>query len=158
MILDCNEIIANRLWVGRYIRPEDVKLLRKMGISAVVNLQSEEDFVNYSIPFNKLLKAYTQAEIELRHIPILDFNEEALAANLVQGVKEIEEALTPRWAKIYLHCTAGINRGPTLAAAYLIKAQGLSAREAYDFVAAQRHCSPSLGILEQYETSLKNMS
>jgi protein-tyrosine phosphatase len=156
MILDCNEIIQNRLWVGSFVRPEDVAHLRQIGITAVLSMQSDQDLVNYNIPIKKILKAYALAEIELRRIPTLDFDQKALAANLSQAVEEVEEALVPRWAKVYVHCTAGINRGPTLAAAYLIKARGLSAQEAYDYVTTRRHCSPYLATLEEYEMSLKS--
>jgi protein-tyrosine phosphatase len=155
MLLDCNELIPDRLWVGSYIRPEDIRSLRQLGITSIICLQSNEDLSNYGIPLKKLLKAYALAQIEFRHIPTEDFNQQALAENLERGVAEIEAAMAPRWGKVYIHCTAGINRGPTLAAAYLIRSRGISAQEAYDFVVARRHCSPYLAVLEQYEESLK---
>jgi protein-tyrosine phosphatase len=156
MILDCNEIIQNRLWVGSFVRPEDVKTLKQMEITGILSLQSDQDVTHYSVSQKKLLRAYALAEIELRRIPTADFDKEALAANLPRAVEELEKALAPLWAKIYVHCTAGINRGPTLAAAYLIKCHHLSAREAYDYVTTRRHCSPYLSTLEEYEASLGN--
>lgn len=155
MIIDGNEVLAERLWVGSFVRLEEVKLLRQIGITAVVSVQSDEDLITYHIPVKKLLRAYDQAEIEFRRIATPDFDKNALGANLGQIVAEIEAALAPRWAKVYLHCTAGINRGPTAAAAYLIRARGFSAQEAYEFVLARRHCGPYLDILKEYEESLK---
>ena len=35
MIIDCSEMIPDRLSVGRLIRPEDVRLLVQMGIADV---------------------------------------------------------------------------------------------------------------------------
>ncbi len=154
MILDCNQVIPDRLWVGGFIRPEDLKLLKQMGITTTINLQSDLDLANCNLSMNKLLDAYALSEIELRRFPIPDFDPKALAANLTQAVGEVEEALAPRWAKVYVHCTAGINRGPTLIAAYLIKVRRLSAREAYDYVTTRRNCSPYLGVLKEYEASL----
>jgi protein-tyrosine phosphatase len=154
MILDCNEIIPDRLWVGRFLHPQDVALVHQLGITSVVSLQSDEDLSQYNIPFKKLLKAYQQADVELVRVPILDFNKESLANNIENAVAAIEEALVPRWAKVYLHCTAGINRGPTLAAAYLMKNQKLTAKEAYKFVMDRRHCSPYLDSLEFYQEIL----
>jgi protein-tyrosine phosphatase len=156
MILDCDEIIQGRLWVGSLVRPEEVKFLKQMDITAILSLQSDRDLENYGIPQEKLLKAYALAEIEVRRIPTQDFDEQALAANLPQAVEELEAALAPPWARVYVHCTAGINRSPTLAAAYLIKIRGLSAQEAYDYVIARRHCGPYLATLEEYEASLKS--
>jgi protein-tyrosine phosphatase len=155
MILDCNEIIQDRLWVGSYIRPEDVRLLRHMGITCVLSLQSDQDIAFYNLSLKKLLKAYAEAEMDLRRIPTPDFDKKALSANLPQAVEELQNALAPRWGKAYVHCTAGINRGPTLAAAYLIKTHGMSAQEAYDYVVARRDCNPYIETLQEYELSLK---
>jgi protein-tyrosine phosphatase len=132
MILDCNEILQDRLWVGSYIRPEDMPALRQMGITAIVSMQCDEDLSHLKISLKKLLKACATADIEFRRIPTRDFDKESLLSNLPGAVAEIETVLGPRWAKVYVHCTAGINRGPTLAAAYLIKTWDMPAQEAYD--------------------------
>jgi protein-tyrosine phosphatase len=154
MFLDCSEILPDRLWIGAFIRPEDMALLQKMGVTTVVNLQSDKDLETYNINLKKLLKAYTKAGIELHHIATPDFDQKALLENLEECIAELQAALTPRWTKVYLHCTAGINRGPTVAAAFLIQSQGYSAQEAYEFVTSRRHCRPYLAVLEQYEASL----
>jgi protein-tyrosine phosphatase len=155
MILDCNEIMQDRLWVGSYIRPEDVPSLKQMGITAIVSMQSDEDLSQLKISLKKLAKAYAAAEIEFHRIPTQDFEQESVSENLPGAVAEIEAALAPRWARAYIHCTAGINRAPTLAAAFLIKTRNMSAREAYDYVTSRRHCSPYLAVLQKYESSLK---
>lgn len=154
MILDCNEIVPERLWVGSYVRPQDIGFLQKLQITAIVNLQSDWDLASYNIPMKKLLAAYAAADIRLHRIPVPDFDRQALATHLPEAVATLEEILTPRWSKAYVHCTAGINRGPTLAAAYLIKKLGMTAREAYDYVVARRECKPYLEALLEYEASL----
>jgi protein-tyrosine phosphatase len=156
MILDCNEVIPDRLWVGSFVRPEDMPHLRQMGITAIVSMQSDKDLLDYKISMKKLLKACEAADIQYRRIPTQDFDQKALSATLPQAVAEIEKVLSPRWAKAYVHCTAGINRGPTLAAAYLIKSQGLSAQEAYEYISTRRHCSPYLEVLQRFESFLKD--
>ncbi len=155
MLLDFNEIIEDRLWVGCYVRPDEVRYLRQIGVTIVLSLQSDRDLDYYGIQTGDLLRAYEMAGIELRRIPIPDFDKQALAANLSQAVDELGKALTPRDSRVYVHCTAGVNRGPTLAAAYLIKVRGLSAQEAYEYILARRNCSPYLDTLESYEASLK---
>jgi protein-tyrosine phosphatase len=156
MMLDCSEMLENRLWVGSYVRPQEVKFLKQMEITIILSLQSDQDLSYYDISVNKLLEACAQAGIELRRIPIEDFDRQALSANLPAAVDDLEDALAQPGARIYMHCTAGINRGPTLAAAYLIKNRGFSAKEAYDYVLNRRPCSPYLATLEEYEASLKN--
>jgi len=155
MILNCNEIIPDRLWVGRYVGPADVKHLSELGITTIMSLQSDEDLAYYGISLKRMMRACREVEIDLCRMATNDFDAVALAQNLPRCVAALEAALTPRWARVYLHCSAGINRGPTTAAAYLIRSRGWSAREAYDYMTARRNCSPYLTVLEQYEAALK---
>ena len=156
MIFDCDEIVEGRLWIGSYIDAESVRSLRPLGITAVLSLQSDRDLEEYNIQWAKLLNAYELAGIQIHRVPIPDFDRQALSANLSRGVAELETALNLPGSKVYVHCTAGINRGPAVAAAYLIKTRGLSAREAYDYVTARRSCNPYLDCLEAYEASFKS--
>jgi protein-tyrosine phosphatase len=154
MIFDWNEIIQDRLWVGSFVRPEDVRLLEQMKISTVLSLQSDQDIASYRIPTERLVKAYTSAKIQYRHVAIPDFDTQALSTMLARAVGELETALKPSGTRVYVHCTAGINRSPTLAAAYLIKNNHLSAREAYEYVMDRRQCSPYLAVLQEYAESI----
>ncbi len=154
MIFDWNEIIQDRLWVGSFVRPEDVRFLEEMNISTVLSLQSDQDIAGYSIPTERLLQAYTSAKIQYRRVAIPDFDTQALSTMLAGAVEELETALKPSGARVYAHCTAGINRSPTLAAAYLIKNKRLSARKACEYVMNQRQCSPYLIVLKEYAESL----
>jgi protein-tyrosine phosphatase len=155
MILDCSEIISDRLWVGGYVRPEDAPLLRKMEISCVLSLQSDRDLSTYNINLKKLLKAYALLEIELCRVPTPDFDKRALSSRLPQAVEELKKALIPRWGRAYVHCSAGINRAPTVAAAYLIRTDGMSADEACEYLVARRDCNPYLDVLKEYEASIR---
>jgi protein-tyrosine phosphatase len=152
MMLDCSEILESRLWVGSYVQPEDVAHLRQLGIKTVLSLQSDRDFEHYGISLKALVHSYALAGIDLHRFPIRDFDKSELVANLAPGVQELTKALSPEQAKVYVHCTAGVNRAPTLVAAYLMRALKLSARDAFDFVCMKRHCSPYLDVLEIYET------
>jgi protein-tyrosine phosphatase len=155
MLIDCNEIIPSRLWVGRFVRYEEVRVLQQMEITTVLSLQSDDDLAWYGVPERKLSKAFLEAGIESRRIPVPDFNIEALDHNISECAVEIRSALAPPWTRVYLHCTAGINRAPTAAAAYLMLAQGISAQEAFNCVTSRRHCSPYIDVLQHYEITLK---
>jgi protein-tyrosine phosphatase len=154
MLFDYNQIIPGRLWVGAFVRPEDAKQLQRMGITIVVSLQSDQDFKQNGISLKKLLRALEDANIDLRRVPVEDFDKRGLAGKLPACIAEIEAALAPGWAKVYVHCSAGINRSPTAAAAYLMKSRGLSAQEAHDYLVERRDCNPYLDVLEEYETEL----
>ena len=143
-----------RLWIGRYVDPSDIKLLGALGITTLVSLQSDQDLAYYGISIARILRACEEARIDFRRIAIPDFDQVALAQNLPQAVAVLESALAPSQGRVYLHCSAGINRSPTAAAAYLIRSRGLSAREAHDYLTSRRNCRPYLTVLEQYEMSL----
>ena len=156
MIFDYSQVIEGRLWVGTFIRPEDAKELGRMGITDVVSIQSDEDLEERRIPLGRLIKALADAHIDLHRVPVRDFNSEELALKLPRCVAEIEAALGPAGAKVYLHCTAGINRSPTAAAAYLMKSRGMSAQDARDLLVSKRDCDPDLDLLKRYAYQLAN--
>jgi len=154
MGLDCSEIISNRLWVGRFIQLQHVEVLKHMEITMVLSLQSDMDLSMWGISAPQMSLAFGRAGIASRRIPVPDFSPELLAAHLTECVHEIREAMFNQNARIYLHCTAGINRAPTAAAAYLMRWRGLSAEEAYGYLTARRECRPYMEVLKQYERTL----
>lgn len=145
------------MWVGCYVRPQDIDALKIMNVTFILNLQSDRDLANYNISLKRLMKAYDLAGMEMFRTPIPDFDRLALGMLLPHAVEKLENALAPESAKVYVHCTYGINRGPTVAAAYLVKAGGLSAREAFSYVTARRKCSPYLDTLQEYEDHLNRI-
>lgn len=155
MLLDCDEVLPKRLWIGVYLRPKDVEALSQRGITSVISLQSDEDLNSFGLSADALSRAFGNAGIGYRRVPTPDFNRVALARNLADAVAAVDSALQQAEACVYLHCTAGVNRAPTVAAAYLIRALGKSALEAYEHVTARRKCSPYLSILEEYAVSLE---
>jgi protein-tyrosine phosphatase len=157
MALDCSEVIPGRLWIGGFVRDEDIARLAQMGITDVISLQSDEDLLNCGLSARKLLKDYTAAGIRLIRNPVEDFNKAVLADRLPECVNALENALASEQSRVYLHCTAGINRSATVAAAYFIKSGRMSAKDAFRFVATCRRCSPYLSLLELYESSIRDV-
>ncbi len=153
-MLDCDEIIPERLWIGGYPETEDMDQFRRMAISAVVSLQDARDIAGLGISLKRMGDAYGQAGIEFHRVEVRDFDKEDLLEKLSLCVGEIEAALARRSARVYLHCTAGLNRAPTAAAAYLIRSRGMSAQQAHDYVVARRYCRPYLDVLKKYAASL----
>lgn len=153
MSLDCNEIIPGRFWVGACLQPNDVILLRQMGITTIISLQSPDDLLFCGISEKSIARACADSHIELRRAPVQDFNRVALSERLPHCVNQVENALAGEGARVYLHCTAGVNRAPTVAAALLMCQRGMRAQEAFDFVSARRRCSPYLAVLEAFDPS-----
>jgi len=158
MLGDYNQIIPNRLWVGAGIRPEDSNQLRRMGITTVLSLQCDIELKRSRISPRKLSAALEEADIELLRIPVMDLNKADLVAKLPSCVGELEGALARGWAKVYLHCSAGVNRSPTVAAAYLMKLQKLSVKEAFDYLMKKRECAPDPEVLQRFSGQEAGMS
>jgi protein-tyrosine phosphatase len=154
VLFDYNEIMPGRLWVGSLLCPQDAKQLRRMGITMVISLQSDQDLKSRGINLKKLVQSLEEFDVDMVRLPIQDFSEEAVAGQLSDTVAKLEAALAPGWSKIYLHCTAGINRSPTVAAAYLMKSLGWTALQAYDYIVEKRECQPYLAVLEKYGEKL----
>ncbi len=154
-MLDFNEIIPERLWVGCYPQEEDLSQIQQLAITTVVSLQDQRDIVHLGISLEKLNCAYIQAGIKFRRVAVKDFDTKDLLQKLTRCVAEIEAALAHGSARVYLHCTAGMNRAPTAAAAYMIRSMGMSAQQAYDYVVTRRYCRPYLAVLEDYAAALK---
>ena len=135
--------ILPELYVGPCpVTTEDLDALRREhGISAVVNLQSEEDIRQIGYDWKGLKRHYRQAKMELRHVPIQDFDPEDLRKHLPACVQALNELLRDDHI-VYVHCTQGVGRAPTVVVTYLHWIQQWDLDEALRHVSARRRCSP----------------
>jgi atypical dual specificity phosphatase len=140
--MDFDQILP-QLFVGSCpIDPADIDLLKShFGITAVLNLQTEEDFTYWGINWQEVEAAYHRSGIELRRVPVQDFNREDLRQRLPACVQALDELLRSGHT-VYLHCTGGVNRSPSTAVAYLHWVQGMGFDEAANYVKERRACDP----------------
>jgi protein-tyrosine phosphatase len=140
MILDK---ILPELFVGSC--PKDVEdidsLKKKVGITAVLNLQTDEDFANWKIDWQEMEAAYHRRGIALRRVPVQDFDPENLRRKLPACVRALDKLLRAGY-KVYLHCSGGLNRSPTVVIAYLHWLGGMGLDQAADYVTERHFCEP----------------
>jgi len=142
------DVIRPELLVGEYPNPEDVAWLRDThGVTAVVSLQDDADLASKNLALRELERAYRQERVTFHHMPIPDGATEVLADRLPAIVTLLVE-LIARGERVYLHCSAGMNRAPTVAIAYLHVQEGLPLAVARDDVKGRRHCVPYMRALE----------
>ena len=96
---------------------DDVAFLGRKGIGCLVSLTEEP-------PDGEVLEA---AGIEQQHIPVEDFT--APTIEQMAELVAIVEASVAEGTAVGVHCTAGLGRSGTMAAAYLVS-QGATADEA----------------------------
>lgn len=136
--------ILERLYIGSCPRTnEDIEVLHLTGIAAILNLQTDEDEAYANIDWRRLEAGYRAHSIEIRRVPVRDFDPQDLTTKLPECVRTLRELLDAGHA-VYLHCTAGTGRSPTVTIAYLHWHCGMNLNEAYQYVRSRRSCSPTL--------------
>ncbi|MDQ7850063.1 MAG: dual specificity protein phosphatase family protein [Armatimonadota bacterium] len=122
--MDDASFILPHLLVGRApLTPDDVASLKRRGVTAVLCLQTDEDLAALGLAWARLKEWYDAAGVEAHHLPIEDWSPQAVIARMDEAVQAVRRLLR-RGHVLYLHCTAGANRSPSIALAYLCKVQG----------------------------------
>ena len=142
LTLSCDEV-ADGLIVGTYPQtPEDVRQLRQVhGVTALLCLQDDRDFEYLGVRWDLIGRAYTAQGILAVREPVRDFSPRELVQRLPRCVAALHD-LAAGGRRVYLHCTAGLNRSPTVAIAYLYVHCGMSPEEAAQQVMSRRDCQP----------------
>ncbi len=143
-MIDGSQILPN-LFVGTFPKsPDDIdRLKREFGITAVLNVQTDEDLAYWGVNWQELKSSYREAGIDVRRVPVQDFDPDDLRRKLPACVARLDELLDLGHT-VYLHCNMAVNRSPSIAIAYLHWMQGWSLEKATDHVMRRRSCDPYL--------------
>ena len=128
----------------------DVRRLSQAGVGAVFNLQTEMDFAALGIHWPELEHLYVASDIAVYRVPMIDFDEADIARVLPQAVRSLDNALAAGH-RVYLHCTAGRERSPTTAVAWLYWCGGHSLDQALALVREARPSNPYEDLLRAIE-------
>ncbi len=112
--------------VGGRIGTGDARVLRREGVGAVVNLCAE---------IEDPLCALKAERMQALHLPTRDLTAPSLSTLAL--ATDFIAANARREVRTYLHCAHGMGRGPTVAAAWLVR-RGWTAEEALLVVRARR--------------------
>ncbi|MCZ6451594.1 MAG: dual specificity protein phosphatase family protein, partial [Deltaproteobacteria bacterium] len=86
---------------------------------------------------------YRASGIELRRVPVRDFDPTDLREKLPECVRVLDQLLK-EGRLVYVHCTAGAGRSPTVVIAHLHWCRNWDLDEAVAFVKKYRTCSPNV--------------
>ncbi len=102
----------------------DLKYLRiRADISAVLSVQDDECLEKLEIDYPKLVQQGHKQWLVMERSPMRDFDREDQVIRLPNAVRVLHRLLSQRHC-VYLHCTAGINRSPLVALAYMTWVEG----------------------------------
>jgi protein-tyrosine phosphatase len=136
------------LLIGEYPIPDDAAWLKAdLGVGAVICLQDDGDLASKQLRLSELRSGYAAHDIDFRYTPVTDGDTDGLAAALEHIVALLRE-LIHAGKRVYVHCSAGMNRAPTVAIAYLHVHEGMSLDQAFDFVKRRRLCVPYMSALK----------
>ncbi|MBS7643833.1 dual specificity protein phosphatase family protein [Candidatus Bathyarchaeota archaeon] len=105
-----SEIIPGKLVIGRKpIGNFEFTRLKLLGVSVIIDLDAS--------PIEKVAAKARNLDYESLKI---ENNYEPIDPDLLKKVVEIIDQYVKKGKMVYLHCSAGLGRAPTCAAAYLI--------------------------------------
>ncbi len=136
--MDLDKILP-QLFVGSCPRNvQNIDLLRQeLGVTAVLNVQTDDDFDDWGIDWDQLARHYRKAGIDVRRVPVRDFDHDHLREQLPECGRILDELLR-NGHTVYVHCSAGVNRSPSTVIVYLHWYKGVDLEEAVEFVMVHR--------------------
>ncbi len=140
--------IAPKLYLGSHpASVDDVHRLKaEFGITAILCMQTDEDFDALSLDPLVLEAACRARQIEYRRVPVRDFDPADLQKHLPRCVEVLSELLDGSHT-VFVHCTAGQGRSPSAVVAYLHWVEGRRLDEAIQWVTSCRFCSPNMNVI-----------
>jgi protein-tyrosine phosphatase len=141
--------ISENLFVGPGpTSVEDIDAIAGDGVGALLSLQADDDLGARGLRWTTLWQLFMARRIEARRVPMRDFDKRDMLQQLDSAVDELGSLLGgPR--RVYLHCTAGLNRSPSVAIAFLALELGLPAAHA-QVMAAHPDAVPYMDVLEKW--------
>jgi len=148
--LPINEV-ADGLWVGPCPRsPEFIRDLRQVhGLTGLVNLQTDGDLEELGMAWPLMWRFLMSVGISALRVEIVDFDDRSLVAHLDRAADAVQE-MVGAGHPTYLHCTAGVNRSPTAAIAWLVRHKGMALDEAWQQVTSRRTSAPNRRVLDHW--------
>jgi protein-tyrosine phosphatase len=124
-------------------------LARQHGVTSVLCLQSDDDLASRGLQWSVLWQFYMRLGLDVIRVPITDFDKKDLLAHLDAAVAALHDALVDG-GKVYVHCSAGLNRSPTVIIGYLVKHRGMALEEAVAWISEKHRCVPYPDVLEAW--------
>uniref|UniRef100_A0A0D9X7E7 Uncharacterized protein n=1 Tax=Leersia perrieri TaxID=77586 RepID=A0A0D9X7E7_9ORYZ len=135
--------ITEQIFVGSCLQTErDVKMLSEtMGITAILNFQSESERTNWGINSEAINNSCRENNILMVNYPIREVDSMDLRKKLPFCVGLLLRLIRKNY-RIYVTCTTGYDRSPACVIAYLHWVQDTPLHIAHKFITGLHSCRP----------------
>ncbi|MDQ5911631.1 MAG: hypothetical protein QG599_3729 [Pseudomonadota bacterium] len=132
-IQDDYATVRENLFIGRCPdNPDEVEAIKtQIGASAILSLQQDDCLRHFNINYALHEKRGRKLGLVMKRCPLIDHNIPDQQLKLPEAVNVLQELLEAKH-RVYVHCTLGINRAPTVVLAYL------TVIEKMDLISAQK--------------------
>jgi predicted protein tyrosine phosphatase len=113
------------------------RVCAETGATALLSLQSDECRSAFAIDYGNHVAHGEQAGLAMVNVPMLDFNPSDQQRRLPHAVHALTVLLTAGH-RVYVHCTAGMNRSPLTVLGYLSFVEMVAPEEAIEFIRQAR--------------------
>ena len=139
--------VLPRLFLGPDPRDDDDFLqIRSLNVTAVISLQTEDDLRDRGMAWER--DTAQAAGLIFCSVPVTDFDAADLELKLLERVSALPKLLDVGHT-VYVHCTAGVSRSPTVAVAYLHWHQAWPLQKALAHVKSMRDCCPNEEVIKR---------
>jgi protein-tyrosine phosphatase len=144
MVMHLSQVLP-RLFVGSCPTcSDDIDHLKAdYGVTAILNLQTDNDLDYWDLDWSRLSARCGELGIEVKRIPVRDFDGMDLRKRLPECVQALNGLLLAGHT-VYANCNVGAGRSPSVAIAYLHWKQGWNLDDAIEHVTRCRSCSPDI--------------
>ena len=142
--MDCAAITPKLLVGPCPLDSQEFLYLKSRAVSAILSLLTPDDEAKLGI--SGIVEA-TRIDLEYRNVAVNDFDDLDLKRKLSTCVEVLDDLLS-KGHTVYVHCTAGVTRSPTVVTAYLHWRLGWNLEEAFDHVQRLRRCYPRRDLIQ----------
>jgi hypothetical protein len=118
------------------------------GATAILSLQTDDDLGARGLRWPIVWSLAMRTGITAARVPIRDFDKRDLLGNLDAALAALD-GLIAAGHRVYVHCSAGLNRSPSVCVAHFARAQGLEPAHAF-VLARHPEAVPYLDVLAKW--------
>ena len=111
------------MWIGPGLDSEDLPRLRRAGVRAILSLEQPGDDITPAGLERIRAACALRPAIAHRNVAIRDYDPEDLVRRLPEALAALGELHATRRV-VYLHCSEGVNRAPSVALGYVVLTLG----------------------------------